>query len=246
MAVLSLALGALYAALAFLIGPQTALARLSGAHRWTPEERAAFDGAAFASVWRRFHFGLAALHAAAAAVALTALADHPAAGTGFSIAIGVIPVFGYAVLVWAMRRWMPARERPVLAVAACVLGLTGAGVAVLLAAGARENQATADAQGVRISGMYGREFRWDELRSVTALPVDSLPPVHHRVHGFSDGVRRKGRFSTAGGGRVTLLLDGSEKALVRFVPVEGPPVFLGMPSHQAADSCVRAWERWKD
>lgn len=171
-------------------------------------------------------------------VALTDLADDPGAGTGFSIAIGVVPVFMYAVLVWTMRRWMPVRERPVLAVAACVLSLTGVGVAVLLAAGARENRVTADAQGVRISGMYGREFRWNELKSVTALPLESLPPVRHRVHGFSDGVRRKGRFSTAGGGRVTLLLDGSEQALVRFVPVEGPPVFLGMPSHQAADSCV--------
>jgi len=246
MAVLSLALGALYAALAFLIGPQSALSRLSGADRWTPEERAAFDGASFASVWRRFHFALAALHAAAAAVALTAFAGHPAAGVGFSIAIGAVPVFGYAALVWTMRRWMPARERPVLAVSAAVLGLTGVGVVVLLAAGFRENRANADAHGVRISGMYGPEFRWDELQSVTALPLDSLPPVRHRVHGFSDGVRRKGRFSTADGGRVTLLLDGSERALVRFVPVEGPPVFLGMPSRQAADSCAAAWERWRD
>lgn len=232
---LALGLAALFFGLAFLISDETALSRTSGAERWTAEEKAAFDVAGYVTLWRRFHFVLAAVLAAIAAVAA---AGMPHVGS----AIGLLPLVGYTGLIVAFRKFMPRREQTGLVVAGATLALTTVGVGILLFAGSRPSVASADGVGLHISGMYGPELAWSELQSCTALPLDSLPSIRRRVHGFADGLRRKGRFSTAEGERVTLLLDGTEGALVRIVPVAGPVIYLGVADALAADSLAAAWE----
>jgi hypothetical protein len=232
---LALGLAALFFGLAFLISTETALRRTSGADRWTADEKAAFDVAGYVKLWRRFHFVLAAVLVALAAVAAAGIQEVGAA-------IGLLPLLGYTGLIVAFRKFMPRREQTGLLVAGATMALTTVGVGILLFAGSRPSVTSADGEGLHISGMYGPELGWSELQSCTALPLDSLPEIRRRVHGFADGVRRKGRFSTAEGERVTLLLDGTEGACVRIVPVAGPVIYLGVADRLAADSLAAAWE----
>jgi len=113
-------------------------------------------------------------------------------------------------------------------------GFLIAGIAVVLAAtavllflSAQPVDVTLQPDGIKVQGLYGEFYTWEEIREVQML--DELPRIEMRTNGSALGSHLKGHFRTTEYGGVKLFVD-TQVPLFIYMKTDKGIVILNMAS----------------
>ncbi len=102
-----------------------------------------------------------------------------------------------------------------------------AATAVLLFLSAQPVDVTLQSDGIKVHGLYGELYTWEEIREVQML--DELPVIEMRTNGSALGSHVKGHFRTTEYGGVKLFLD-TQVLLCIYMKTNEGVVILNMAS----------------
>lgn len=85
-------------------------------------------------------------------------------------------------------------------------------VAVLFYFSSKPTQVTLSNEGIQIHGMYGNEYSWESIESITIQ--EDLPTITLRTNGSAIGSSLKGNFLTEEYGPVTLFVDSTKSNFI--------------------------------
>ncbi len=114
-----------------------------------------------------------------------------------------------------------------LAVSLGVMGITLAGVALLMLYLAQPIQVSFLEPGLQIRGMYGDTYAWGDIDEVSL--EEKLPAIELRTNGSAVGDHLRGYFRTREYGSVKLFLDDREPPFI-FMKVKGEIIILNRGS----------------
>lgn len=99
-------------------------------------------------------------------------------------------------------------------IASIILVVTFVGVAILLYFSTQETSVSTTDEALKIEGMYGDTFAWDELDDVQL--IDELPAISLRTNGSAVGSDLKGHFKFENGNKAILFVNKSVPPFITF------------------------------
>ncbi|WP_421750507.1 DUF3784 domain-containing protein [Croceimicrobium sp.] len=216
----------LFLVMAFAVNAKNARYLLSGYNTMTEEERAKFNLKAFLKQFKSFHVFLG-LSFGIIGVLLYYQWGQNVAGWF----LGLFPMLAYLVFIIRARRFdhNPPRYSfwAIAALLVCIIG-----VSTLLIYGDQNVDFVIQDQEVHISGMYGEEFKLEDIESFRL--VDELPAISHRMNGFAMDPVFKGYFRTKSGDKVKLLVQSKESPLLYIQLKNGQEIYF-VPEERSAE-----------
>jgi hypothetical protein len=220
-------LGVLFASLSFILNQKNAKYLLSGYNTMSSAERASFPLERFLRFFKRFHLFLGASFVALGA-ALYYFVDEGTAG----MFIGIYPIIAYMYFIWQSGSYQSRQNnsKNINRWALGILGIVLVFVVALSWMGRKEDRIYWEAETLTISGMYGTKLAAAEITSIELVP--ELPAIGRKKHGFALGRQYKGRFKTAEGEEVLLILNSMQRPFIKVSRKEGVPIYYSSRSQE--------------
>jgi hypothetical protein len=220
-------LGVLFASLSFILNQKNAKYLLSGYNTMSSAERASFPLERFLRFFKRFHLFLGASFVALGA-ALYYFVDEGTAG----MFIGIYPILAYMYFIWQSGSYQSRQNnsKNINRWALGILGIVLVFVVALSWMGRKEDRIYWEAETLTISGMYGTKLAAAEITSMDLVP--ELPAIDRKKHGFGLGQQYKGRFKTAEGEEVLLVLNSMQRPFIKITRSSGIPIFYSSGSQK--------------
>lgn len=160
--------------------------------------------------------------------------------TGFSYTFELQIGFMFLVLFGGMilqaKKDIPSKRRRALITSSTITAVVLVGVGILLFFGMRQPDVTFGDDSVDISGMYGREISYRDIRSAELL--DHMPEITYKENGFGFSSSAKGWFRTEDYGSALLFVDLRKTPVLLVETTDGPVFLTGrMPEE------VKGWQQ---
>ena len=226
-------LTALFAFFAYLILKRRSYLLISGfATRPKEEQEQLIENGYPQGVGRMFLFIAAGL-----------LLLMPLGLTGFrytfevQMAFMMLMLFGGTIIL--SRREVPHKRKRARLTSVIMAAVVIIGITVLLVTGAKQPDVTFGGSAVEISGMYGEEIAYSDIRSTELL--ETMPEIRYKENGFGFADYAKGRFSVEGHGSSLLFVDTKQSPIL-LIETADRPVFITGGNPEETES----WHRKLD
>lgn len=218
-------IGCVFIGLAFLLNKTNAPYLLTGYNTMTEEERRNFDLTGFLNYFKRFHLFLGASYL------IFFFSLYFINKDAACLFLALYPLIACVVFIFKSRSFCLQKRRSfrMQTIAGIVMILVAVGVTVLFYFSYRENQIVLTDQSVNISGMYGEELKYSEIKAVKLL--DTLRAISFKENGFAAGNIAKGYFRLKKGDTAKLILNTKKKPFL-FIETADRQIYY---SSEAAD-----------
>ncbi len=212
-------LGLLYLGIGFIITEKNAPTLLSGYNRMSKEDKARFDLKNYLASFRQFHLFLG-LSTLIGGLGLYFVMSKNA-GVAFAV---LYPILGLVFFILRSNKYWAKNMQRKNNVGAIVLLMTAALVSGLFFWGTKETKINIEDTAVSFKGIYGETIDYQDINEINL--IEKLPKFTLRVHGFAlDGVY-KGKFKTADGDIVKLLINAMNKPYIKIEKKNGKHIFF--------------------
>lgn len=217
---LIIALGVLFASLSFILNKNNARYLLSGYNTMSAEERASYPLDSFLRFFKRFHIFLG-ISFLVLGLALYYFVDE---GTA-AMFIGIYPILAYMYFIWQSGSFQSKHDhaKKINRWALGILGFVLVFVLALSFMGRKEDRIYWAGETLTITGMYGTELEATDIISIDLVP--ELPAIDRKKHGFALGQQYKGRFKTAEGEEVLLVLNSMQRPFIKISSSSDTPIY---------------------
>lgn len=137
------------------------------------------------------------------------------------MAFMMLVLFGGLIIL--SRREVPYKRKRAFLTSVIMTVVVIGGTTVLLFIGAKQPDVTLGGSAVEISGMYGEEIPYSDIRSAKLL--ETMPKIHYKENGFGFADYAKGHFSVEGHGSSLLFVDRKQSPIL-LIETTNRPVFI--------------------
>lgn len=197
----SVGIGLLFLALAFIINAENAKTWLSGYNTMSEDEQRAFPIHDYLKVFKRFHLLLGFVYI------LLAVAFNLLSPKYLGYHLALTPIAGYIFFIIRTRNFSQhtSNGTTMQYVGLGVLIVTFLGIVALIKWSETPTVLDWTEEGLHISGAYGLEVPLESVDSIYVM--DALPNMDIRLHGIASGTTAKGKFKGDDGNTYHLLVD---------------------------------------
>jgi len=230
-------LGLLYMGISFIITEKNAPTLLSGYNKMSKEEKARFDLKNYLASFRQFHLflGLSTL------IGGLGLYFVMSKNAGVTFAV-LYPILGLVFFILRSNKYWAKNMQRKNNIGAIVLLMTAALVSGLFFWGVKETKINVADTAVGFKGIYGEAIDYQDVTSIDLM--QKLPKFTMRVHGFAlDGVY-KGKFKTADGDIVKLLINAMNKPYIKIEKKNGKDIFFASKNDDNGRIYKELKEKW--
>lgn len=90
--------------------------------------------------------------------------------------------------------------------------------------GYTENELIWDNGNLKISGLYGEEIPFSDIKSIEL--TDKRPSLRGRINGFSTGNRKKGYCRTSGGEKIKAIINSNIRPWILITKESGDKIYF--------------------
>jgi hypothetical protein len=141
----------------------------------------------------------------------------------FEVQVAFMMLLLFGGLIILSRREVPHKRKRALLISVIMTIVVIGGTAALLFTGAKQPDVTFSGSAVEISGMYGEEIPYSDIRSAKLL--ETMPKIRYKENGFGFADYAKGHFSVEGHGSSLLFVD-SKQTPILLIQTTDRPIFI--------------------
>ncbi|WP_053365022.1 DUF3784 domain-containing protein [Bacillus sp. FJAT-27245] len=158
------------------------------------------------------------------------------------VAISFMLIFLLGGIIYLSRFEIPAKRKRAYFITSGIALFTFASIAVLMYFGYKEAELIFKKDGFEITGMYGEEIPYGDIRKVELL--DKMPKATVKVDGFGMATIAKGKFKLEGYGTSLLFI---RKGIPPYLHIEtnNGHLFINSPDPQITRSWKNKLAEWE-
>ena len=197
---------------------------LSGFNTLSKEKQAQVDLKGLLQTMRDYHFKIGG---GSTLVALILYFLNWKDAAMFTVTFG--PILGYFYLIPKMQEFYGEAATGIQSqakIGVVILAVVVLGVGGMLVYGYQDNQLEISSEELIFSGMYGLEIQKGAVAELQIL--DRLPKITKRTNGFATQHMLKGKFRTADGKKVHLILNARQGPFLEINRSKKPTVYFSL------------------
>ena len=197
---------------------------LSGFNTLSKEKQAQVDLKGLLQTMRDYHFKIGG---GSTLVALILYFLNWKDAAMFTVTFG--PILGYFYLIPKMQEFYGEAATGIQSqakIGVVILAVVVLGVGGMLVYGYQDNQLEISSEELIFSGMYGLEIQKGAVAELRIL--DRLPKITKRTNGFATQHMLKGKFRTADGKKVHLILNARQGPFLEINRSKKPTVYFSL------------------